>query len=202
MSKIIIGKYEATIYSEGNGYTGAISLGYGPGGKRRRIKRKGRTKEAVKDKLKEAADELEKGIKTDASYTMEQCVNDFIAKGLGAKSHGTRHVYRSIADNHVIPKIGRLKVKRLTADDVDDWLVGLATELSTETVHRAHILLARSLRMAQRRDKVGRNVAELVDTPEGQTGRPSKSLTLDQAARLIPLRSTRNGGSAPTRSCA
>lgn len=41
--------------------------------------------------------------------------------------------------------------------------------------------------MAQRRDRVGRNVAELVDTPEGQTGRPSKSLTLDQAARLIAV---------------
>jgi hypothetical protein len=28
MSKIMIGKYEGTIYTEGNGYTGAIDIGY------------------------------------------------------------------------------------------------------------------------------------------------------------------------------
>jgi integrase len=32
---------------------------------------------------------------------------------------------------------------------------------------------------------VSRNVATLVDTPKGQTGRPSKSLTLEQAAAVI-----------------
>lgn len=42
--KIIIGKYEATIYPEGNGYTGAISLGFDATGKRQRVKRKGRTR--------------------------------------------------------------------------------------------------------------------------------------------------------------
>ncbi|MET8000582.1 hypothetical protein [Nonomuraea glycinis] len=30
MAKILIGKYEATIYPEGDGFTGAISLGFGP----------------------------------------------------------------------------------------------------------------------------------------------------------------------------
>jgi hypothetical protein len=43
--KILIGKYEATIYPEGNGYTGAIDVGYDGKGNRQRIKRKARTKE-------------------------------------------------------------------------------------------------------------------------------------------------------------
>jgi hypothetical protein len=38
--KIIIGKYEGTIYPEGNGYTGAIDIGEGT--ERQRLKRKGR----------------------------------------------------------------------------------------------------------------------------------------------------------------
>ena len=46
--KIIIGKYEATIYPEGRGYTGAISLGFDAVGRRLRVKRKGRTKAEVK----------------------------------------------------------------------------------------------------------------------------------------------------------
>jgi hypothetical protein len=56
--KLIVGKYEGTIYPEGNGYTGAIDVGYDGKGNRQRIKRKGRTKEIVKDKLKKAVSEL------------------------------------------------------------------------------------------------------------------------------------------------
>jgi hypothetical protein len=45
--KLIIGKYEGTIYPEDNGYTGAIDLGTNGKGDRNRLKRKGRTKEIV-----------------------------------------------------------------------------------------------------------------------------------------------------------
>ena len=54
MSKIMIGQYDASIYPEGNGFTGAIDLGVDVRGRRRRVKRKGRTKAQVKDKLREA----------------------------------------------------------------------------------------------------------------------------------------------------
>ena len=55
MSKILIGDYQATIYPEGDGFTGAISLGFDGKGKRQRIKRKDRTQAAVKDKLKQGS---------------------------------------------------------------------------------------------------------------------------------------------------
>ena len=48
-----------------------------------------------------------------------------------------------------------------------------------------HLALKRAIRHAEADDLVGRNVATLVDTPKGQEGRPSKSLTLDQAAAVI-----------------
>jgi len=48
---MLVGRYEATIYPEGYGFTGAISLGFDGKGTRQRIKRKGRTKAIVKDKL-------------------------------------------------------------------------------------------------------------------------------------------------------
>jgi integrase len=48
-----------------------------------------------------------------------------------------------------------------------------------------HNALTRSIRHAEARDLVGRNVATLVDTPKGQAGRPSRSLTLEQAAALF-----------------
>jgi integrase len=49
-----------------------------------------------------------------------------------------------------------------------------------------HSILRRSIRRAQASDKVIRNVAALVDTPEGrQDGRPSKAMTLDQATNVL-----------------
>jgi hypothetical protein len=79
--KIIIGKYEGTIYVEGNGYTGAIQLGTDAKGNRTRLKRKGRTKEIVKDKLKQAVAELEAGIETANDYTVENAVRDWLTRG-------------------------------------------------------------------------------------------------------------------------
>jgi len=49
----------------------------------------------------------------------------------------------------------------------------------------AHAGLTRAIRHAEANDKVRRNVAALVDTPAGQEGRPSKSLTFAQAVALI-----------------
>jgi integrase len=44
---------------------------------------------------------------------------------------------------------------------------------------------ARAIRHAEASDKVRRNVAALVDSPSGRQGRPSRSLTFEQAVALI-----------------
>jgi integrase len=183
--KIIIGKYEATIYPEGNGYTGAISLGFDATGKRLRVKRKGRTKTEVKDKLREVVDDLEAGVSAAAGYTVQDAVEDFLDHGMKGKSPQTVANYRSIADHHLIPFIGAAKLKKLTADELDTWLDDRAEELSTRTLRLVHQILERAIRHAQARDKVRRNVASLVILPEGQEGRPSRAMTLDQAVSLL-----------------
>jgi integrase len=185
MSKIMIGKHEGTIYPEGNGYTGAIDLEPDAMGRRRRIKRKGRTKEAVKDKLITAVDDLEKGIQTSDDYTVAEAVRDWLKRGTKGLSPNTVTVYRILAEKDLILLIGGTKLKRLNADDVDDWLEGLTDTLSTASLLKVHSVLKRSIRQAQARDKVGRNVAELVKTPKGRAGRPSKALTLDQAMAVL-----------------
>jgi integrase len=185
MSTILIRKYRGTIYQEGSGYTGAIDLGFDSRGRRQRIKRRGRTKEAVKDKLIKAVDDLELGIDTSDSYTVGNIVRDWLAKGTKGLSPRTVGCLRILAETNLIPVIGAVKLKKLTADDVDDWLDGLTDKLSTASLQRVHSILKRSIRQGQARDKVGRNVAELVTTPAGTDGRPSKALTLDQARAVL-----------------
>jgi integrase len=61
---------------------------------------------------------------------------------------------------------------------------------SSAAVTMGHLALKRAIRHAQANDVVSRNVATLVDTPKGQEGRPSKSLTLDQAVAIIAAAKT------------
>ena len=68
---------------------------------------------------------------------------------------------------------------------MDKWLDGLTGKLSTRSLQSIHSILRRSIRQAQARDKVIRNVAELVTTPKGTAGRPSKALTLAQATAVM-----------------
>ena len=56
---------------------GTISLGYDDAGKRVRRYVRGKTKQEVKDKLKDLHDEIKAGIHTPATYTVKQCVMDW-----------------------------------------------------------------------------------------------------------------------------
>ncbi|MEU7863898.1 site-specific integrase [Nonomuraea sp. NPDC049141] len=185
MAKILIGKYEATIYPEGDGFTGAISLGFGPDGKRQRLKRKGKTKTVVKDKLIKAVKDLEAGITASETYTVRDAVNDWLSKGLKGRSENTVTKLRILAETHVIPALGKIKLQQLRADHVDEWLDQLAGKLATTTLREIHGALKRAIRQAQARDMVLRNVAELVTTPKGTDGRPSKALTQQQAEAVL-----------------
>lgn len=183
--KLIVGKYEATIYRERGGWTGALSAGFGPDGKRIRIKKKGRTKAAVKEKLIKAAADLDAGIKATEGYTVADAVNDWLAKGLRGRDPSTISTNRILAERHIMPFIGARKLKQLSADDVDTWLDGLTDKLATRSLRGVHSILKRAIRQAQARDKVLRNVAELVATPRGKEGRPSKALSFDQATAVL-----------------
>jgi integrase len=73
----------------------------------------------------------------------------------------------------------------LTAHDVRRALVQLAAVRSSRTVAIAHNALTRALRHAEANRHVMHNVAALVDTPKGQSGRPSKALTAVQATAVL-----------------
>ena len=86
------GHGEDAIYFDAakNRYVGAISVGFGPGGKRVRRKVSGRTKAEVRDKLKAAHNELDRGLQTSATYRVQQAVSDWLEGGLPGRSDRTR----------------------------------------------------------------------------------------------------------------
>jgi integrase len=97
---------------------------------------------------------------------------------------------RTVRVNHGVLKlvttvIGGIELRLLTAHDVRGALVRVAAGHSSRTVMLAHNALTRALRHAEANRHIVHNVAALVDTPKGQSGRPSKALTAEQAAAVL-----------------
>src|SRR6266516_3323298 len=119
------------------------------------------------------------------NYTVADAVENWLDFGLSG-GPATVEKCRSLARTHIIPAIGARKLRELSADDVDRWLETEASGLSADTLRQIRSILRRSITRAQARDKVKRNVALLCDLPAaGRDGRPSKALTLAQAAAVL-----------------
>jgi len=142
----------------------------------------------VRDKLRDLREDIASNVRSPAGYTVRQAIDDWLASGLDGRSESTVAKYRYVL-KPVTQQIGRAILRDLTAHDVRRALTVLAREQSSATVAIAHNALTRAIRHAESRDLVRRNVAELIDTPDGQAGRPSKALTVAQARKLIAVAS-------------
>ncbi|MGW0802745.1 tyrosine-type recombinase/integrase [Nonomuraea sp. NPDC002799] len=164
----------------------SLTVGYTPAGKRTVKKASGQTKTEAKTKLKEIIRDYEDGLASGpANYTVADAMRNWLTYGLHGRDKNTLTNYRTLCDKHIISDLGARKLRELSAEDIDRWLVGKAKVLSARTVRLLHSCLNRAVKFAQARDKVKRNVVGLCEIPEGKQGRPSKSLTLDQATALL-----------------
>ena len=167
-----------------SGVVGSVSLGYGPGGKRIRRKVFGKTKQEVRDRLKALHEELNSGVRSSSTYTAREAVDDWLREGLDGTSERTRTLYESLLEP-VLEVIGARLLRDLGARDVRAALSQLGPRYSTRSLQITRNSLERAIRHAESNDLVGRNVAALVKTPEGRSGRPSNSFTLEQAKALL-----------------
>lgn len=165
----------------------SVTVGYTAAGKRIIRRGSGRTVTEARKKLKENLRDHEDGHTiAPHSYKVTDAVNDWhktFAKS--AKARKTIKDYRGYIDCHVIPGIGARKLRELSVDDIEEFLSARTTTLSTRSLRILHSILNRSVKKAQARDKVKRNVVMLAEIPEGRPGRSSKSLTLDQAEAVL-----------------
>ena len=182
------GHGEDSIYwdSSKSRYVGAVSLGFTPAGMRIRRKVTGRTKAEVRSKLRELHQEVDSGLRPRQGYTVNDALEDWLAHGLDGVSARTVTLYKGTIVPLLREHLGTVKLKDLTAGDVQNALTALASRMSTRTVQISRNVLVRAIRQAERDGLAARNVAALVKPPKGQgPGRPSKSLTLEQATVLM-----------------
>lgn len=163
-----------------------VDAGFTVEGKRRRRYVSGKSKTEVKTKLQQVLrDEAESLHPESKTLTVGEVISDWLEHGLVGKEPSTIQNRRTLAERHLIPALGRRKLVELTTRDVDRFLAEKATTLSTATVARLLSILRRSIRRAQARDLIRRNVALLSDVPHGQPGRTSKALSIEQAQAVL-----------------
>ncbi|WP_230207843.1 tyrosine recombinase XerC [Microlunatus sp. Gsoil 973] len=120
------------------------------------------------------------------NYTVAEAMEDWLTYGLGRQGPPTIKKYRSLSATHIVPFLGKRKLRELTATQVELWLANRAQVLSSEPLRRVHACLNRAVRRAMALDLVKRNVVELVEIPRGKReGRQSKSLTPEQADQIL-----------------
>lgn len=169
-------------------WVGVLDLGRGPDGVRRRTKMYGKTRAEVRRKLEEAHKAAAAGLSADDQRTT---VAEFFAywlkNGLPAAAQSPNSIasIEWAVNSHIVPRIGQRRLRELTADDVDKLMRDMAyAGYSKHTMVRVHGELARILRFAERRGKVMRNVATLVDVPAGPK-KQGRSLTVAEAKALL-----------------
>ena len=149
-------------------------------------KASGRTKTEAKDKLRALLRDHQDGLALGREgYTVKAAVEDWLTYGMTRDTDATIIKYRYLCEKHIIPHLGARKLRDLTASEVDAWLARLSRSLSKSTTQRVRSCLNRVVRRAMARDLVKRNVVELTEVPTGQLGRPSKSLTPEQADDVL-----------------
>ncbi|MGL5823786.1 MAG: site-specific integrase [Nocardioides sp.] len=164
------------------------SVGYDARGKRVYLVRYGTSQSMALDRLRKALRERERGAtRTSDRYTVEQAVRDWLEYyALTGRADATVESFSSAAENHLLPHLGKAKLKDLTARDVEMWLRAIAPGAGKSTLVKARMVLRRSVRRAIAHDLAYRNVADYVDLPEGgRPGRPSKSFTAQQADAVL-----------------
>jgi integrase len=165
-------------------WRGEISLG-NEAGRRQRRRVSGESKASVLDQLKNIRADMDSTIQPDQNWTVQRAVDEWLAHGLEGRAAGTLQT-----NQHVIAPltelVGDIPLTELTATDLRKAMKKLAATRSTRTMQVMHNAVERAIRHSEADDRVARNVASLIRPPEGKApGRPSKSLTLEQAQVVL-----------------
>jgi integrase len=142
-------------------------------------------------RLKQLQRQLDDGIPLpDATMTVAQLLNSWYSDVLRHQvAPSAASNYKSVADCHIIPTLGRKLVVKLTAADVDRLISQkMDSGLSVSSVRRIRSVLAQAIDQGIRWDSVSRNVARLSRAPksqrtEGRTLTPAQARTLLHALK-------------------
>lgn len=104
----------------------------------------------TKDKLKDMLRDLDDGLPVGPdNYHVSDAVLVWFTYGLKGRDQATVDNYRCLSDIHIMPLLGKRKLRELSADDVDEWLADRAKVLSTRSLRLVLSVVRRAITFAQ-----------------------------------------------------
>jgi integrase len=149
------------------GYRGAYVVHTAEGPKRRYVT--GKTRDEVHGKLVEALGNRAQGLNFGAGNVtvgtyLERWLKDSVK---GTVRQSTYEVHRYMLEPHIIPTLGRLKLKDLNPAHVRGFYrEKLDARLSAATVRKMHSVLRKALKQAVLDGLIPRNICEAVKPPK------------------------------------
>jgi integrase len=164
------GNGSGTVYPRKNkqgkisGYRGSY---FAPDGKRRYVsaKRKGDAERA----LRQAMTDSDRGFVFDSgTLTLENYLTRWLKDSVeNTVRRSTFAQYKSVVNRHIIPALGRLKLKSITPAHARSlYREKLDSSLSPRTVQYIHVTLHKALKQAVMDGLVPRNIADAVKAPQ------------------------------------
>jgi integrase len=156
-----------------------------PGGKVRYVY--GKTQQEALKKLREEMTRAESGLMPEAGSTTLGNYLDWWLENIvrNKVAHRTYHNYRSQVRNHILPALGKKKLKTLKLDDLENLYRSISNSgLSSATVRYVHSVLRRALNHAMFRGLVSRNVADGASLPRLDR-KESKTLSPEELNRFL-----------------
>jgi integrase len=168
-------------------WVGSLDIGRDPEtGRRRRRKVRAATKTECKDLLGELRDDFRKnGTVGRRDVTVESIIRDLLATPPPDWRTPSTMAVNTRQCERIIDQLGKTRLVKLTPGDVERFLARMVRDgLATKTIAGSKGILRRAIRRAQRDGLVGRNAADLAETPTG-TRTESRSMTLAQIRALF-----------------
>jgi hypothetical protein len=180
---------EGAVYQTKDGrWRGSVELGWERGTRQRKYLSRP-TKAAVNRAMREALAQVESGVpltRDGAGPTVEEWLwywhDNIQARRVRESTLSAQEV---VIRRHLVPHLGRLRLRELTPEHVESLLVRLeGPTFNSTSVLKVHRCLSRSLVVAVQRGLVSRNVCTLIDAPTPVT-QEVEPLTRDEARRLL-----------------
>lgn len=188
MSRKRRGRNEGSVFQRADGrWSASVTVGVNANGRRVRKVVYGATKGEAQEKLLRLQSAKLDGMLADSGKLtlaafLERWLEDSARPTIRNATYAS---YKGIVDNHVSPKIGGIRLDRLTPAHVQGLYAALEREGASCHIRRlAHAVLRRSLKQALKWGMVPRNVCDAVEPPR-IARRDIQPLTGDQVAQLF-----------------
>jgi integrase len=188
MSRKRRGRNEGSVFQRADGrWSASVTVGVNASGKRIRKVVYGATKAEAQEKLLRLQSAKLDGMLSDSGKLtldgfLERWLEDTARPTIRVATHAS---YKGIIDNHISPKIGGIRLDRVTPAHVQGLYAALEREGASVYVRRlCHAVLRRSLKQAVKWGMVPRNVCDAVDPPR-IAKRDIQPLSGEQVAKLF-----------------